>query len=218
MDRAAILGVAVVGVVALSLTAGAVDTGLDTTPDLPGDGNDDAGAPPEEQRSGSGEDGSGQGDDGDSSSQTASESTASDQQDGPALWRVLAGIVVLTAGGVAILYSLTGGEGAEVASDERQEPPNASEGSETVQPSDVPPTNDVYGAWLELQRRSPAPESAAPAEVAARAVESGFDERAVEQLTGEFCAVRYGEAAPTTDRERRARELADRLELGEGGD
>jgi len=77
---------------------------------------------------------------------------------------------------------------------------------------DVPPTNDVYRAWLSLARAVDATDrSDTPAAVATRAVDHGFDDEAVATVTAVFCEVRYGSAAVTADRERRARDAAQRL-------
>jgi hypothetical protein len=50
-----------------------------------------------------------------------------------------------------------------------------------------------------------------PAAVAEEAVERGLPEDAVAELTDLFREVRYGEAEPTEERERRAKEALSRI-------
>lgn len=84
-------------------------------------------------------------------------------------------------------------------------------GSRTVF-EDVPPTNDVYRAWLSLARAVGATDRAeTPSEVATLAVEHGFDREAVATLTDLFCEVRYGPTTVTADHEQRARDAVERL-------
>lgn len=87
----------------------------------------------------------------------------------------------------------------------------------TVPPTDWPPADpdaDVSEAWvamtakLELDR----PRARTPAEWADAAVEAGFDDDAVAELTRTFRAVRYGAASETPDRRRRAERELERLE------
>lgn len=77
-------------------------------------------------------------------------------------------------------------------------------------------TNDVYRAWIDLREEVGGRGRAeSPADLRRRALDAGFDERAVGELTALFNAVRYGDDGATTERERRARELGARLE-GDG--
>lgn len=73
-------------------------------------------------------------------------------------------------------------------------------------------TNDVYRAWIDLREEVGGRGRAeSPADLRRRALDAGFDERAVSELTALFNAVRYGDDGATTERERRARELGARL-------
>jgi|GEM_PF-2673719 len=77
---------------------------------------------------------------------------------------------------------------------------------------DVPPTNDVYRAWLSLARTVGATDRVeTPSEVAALAVEHGLDGEAVATLTDLFREIRYGSTTVTADHERRARDAVERL-------
>lgn len=96
----------------------------------------------------------------------------------------------------------------------------------TADAADVPLSNDVYRAWRDMTDRVPGvpehvaggPDRAAtdraltPREYADAAREEGLDPDAVETLTGLFREVRYGGAAPTDERERRARDARDALD------
>lgn len=66
--------------------------------------------------------------------------------------------------------------------------------------------NEVYRAWREMAAGTalPNPDAATPREFAAAARESGMPEADVAALTSVFRTVRYGDADPTADRERRA--------------
>jgi hypothetical protein len=86
----------------------------------------------------------------------------------------------------------------------------------------VPLENDVYRAWSALRNRvesvdetpgQPAWEPVTPADIRKGAIESGLPQQPVTALTELFCAVRYGDAAATTERERRARAVAATLSL-----
>lgn len=83
---------------------------------------------------------------------------------------------------------------------------------------DVPPSNGVYRAWREMatsvDRDTLRIET--PAEVARRAIDEGFDRRAVHALTETFEEVRYGEQLPTEDRVSRAESALNRLDRDGG--
>lgn len=74
--------------------------------------------------------------------------------------------------------------------------------------------NDVYRTWYELVTLvdSTGRESDTPRETARLALDEGMRRDAVETITDQFEAVRYGGATATTERERRAREALSRLE------
>ncbi|SDK62137.1 DUF4129 domain-containing protein [Natronorubrum texcoconense] len=94
------------------------------------------------------------------------------------------------------------------------DPHTPSRSSEFVD-SSVPVDNDVYRVWQTLteavDKRSD--ETATPGDVRTVALERGFDPGTVEELTRLFEDHRYGGREPTADRERRARELLDRLRI-----
>ncbi|PSQ43802.1 hypothetical protein BRD17_05490 [Halobacteriales archaeon SW_7_68_16] len=75
-------------------------------------------------------------------------------------------------------------------------------------------TNEVYRAWREMAASLAVDRAAAtsPAEFADAAVGAGFDPAAVEELTALFESVRYGDAAATDERERRAIDALRRIE------
>lgn len=76
--------------------------------------------------------------------------------------------------------------------------------------------NDVYRAWMTLAESvsDRLEATATPGDVMRAALEEGHDRSAVESLTRLFEDVRYGGRDPTPERERRARELLERI----GGD
>lgn len=218
VHRGAFVGIAIVAVLALSFTAAAVDTGLNTVNhEIAADDTD--GTPPDEQPSGGQEKRDGEGSHENSGTVGAAEDSTEGQPertDGPAPWQVVASVCLLTVGGVVIVYGLTRGENVDIESD-RSETESTHRREDTDRltfAADVPPTNDVYRVWLALHREiRPESPAVSPAELATTAVERGYDERAVETLTREFCAVRYGHASPTDERERRARTLGETLDI-----
>jgi hypothetical protein len=74
--------------------------------------------------------------------------------------------------------------------------------------------NEIYRAWVEMTRHLDVsnPDASTPAEFAAAAVEAGMDRDDVTELTDLFEVVRYGDATPTEERERRAVEALRRIE------
>ncbi|MFB6154504.1 MAG: DUF4129 domain-containing protein [Haloferacaceae archaeon] len=74
--------------------------------------------------------------------------------------------------------------------------------------------NEVYRAWVEMTRHLdvPNPEASTPSEFATAAVDAGMAREDVDDLTAVFEEVRYGGAAPTAERERRAVEALRRIE------
>lgn len=79
---------------------------------------------------------------------------------------------------------------------------------------DADAENEVFRAWSEMTDHLavPNPRSSTPAEFAAAAVDAGMAREDVDELTGLFEEVRYGGAAPTEERERRAVEALRRIE------
>ena len=80
--------------------------------------------------------------------------------------------------------------------------------------ADADVENEVFRAWREMtdELDVATPRSSTPAEFAAAAVDAGMDADDVGELTSLFEAVRYGGAAPTEERERRAVEALRRIE------
>lgn len=79
---------------------------------------------------------------------------------------------------------------------------------------DVEADNAVYRAWREMTTYLDVdnPSSSTPAEFATAAVAAGMNPDDVSELTALFEDVRYGEAEPTEDRERRAVTALRRIE------
>ena len=135
------------------------------------------------------------------------------------LWQVVGGLGLVILGSIAALYGLTSGSDSEQATDHETLPTDpAGPVPECVTlSSDVSASNDVYRTWNALCATLPLdPEGKTPAEVADAAVTAGYGSESVAELTHLFCTVRYGDAGPTSDRERRARELAQTLSLSLG--
>lgn len=132
------------------------------------------------------------------------------------LWQVVGGLGLVILGSIVTLFGLTSGSDAEQATSQETPPTDsASPPPECVTlSSDVPASNDVYRAWNALcATLSLDPKEQTPAEIADTAVTAGYRSDAVAELTNLFCAVRYSDAEPTSDREQRARELAQTLSL-----
>lgn len=212
MRRVALLAVAALAVVAVTTVATSVDN-VSTEPTVDsastpagtadlGGGGGGSGAAPEVTRDVA--------DDIDAS--TAADSGAANSLP---LWQVAAGLGLVLLGSVLALYGLTRGSETEASeTDESAPEPTAPAASHVRLSGDVPATNDVYRAWNALCRALPAqPAGETPAAVADAAVATGYDAAAVAELTDLFCAVRYGDARPTTERAARARELAAALSL-----
>jgi len=83
-----------------------------------------------------------------------------------------------------------------------------------VDPAYEPPAeNGVVSAWRRLSDRvDTIDDSSTPGEAASVAVERGFPSDTVEGLTDQFESVRYGRESPSSEQERRANRLADRLD------
>ena len=84
----------------------------------------------------------------------------------------------------------------------------------SVDPAYEPPAdNAVVRAWQRLTDRVGAvDDSSTPGEAASAAVERGFPTETVEGITDQFESVRYGRTKPSSEQERRANQLADRLD------
>lgn len=74
--------------------------------------------------------------------------------------------------------------------------------------------NEVYRAWREMTALLdvPDPDTSTPGEFATAAVEAGMSRDEVSELTRLFEDVRYGDAEPSADRERRAIDVFRRIE------
>jgi len=139
---------------------------------------------------------------------------ASGGTSGPPLWQVVTGLGLFLLGSVAVLFGLTRGEDGDGPDEPSAPEPTAPAAERATLGGDVPATNDVYRAWAALCRSIPLDSAGrTPAAVAEAAVGAGYEAEAVAELTDAFCAVRYGGAAPTAERERRARALATDLSL-----
>jgi len=136
------------------------------------------------------------------------------------LWQVVVGLALFLVGSAVALYGLTRGEDEGDTGDGRPDPePTAPSADSVVLGSAVPASNDVYRAWAALCGAVPLdPDGQTPADVAEAAVAAGHPPAAVAALTDAFCAVRYGDAAPTSEREARARTLASELSLDVEGE
>lgn len=79
--------------------------------------------------------------------------------------------------------------------------------------------NEVYRAWVEMTRHLEVdhPESSTPLEFARAAEAAGMDRDDVDELTEQFERVRYGGAAVTEERERRAVAALRRIEESYAG-
>lgn len=87
---------------------------------------------------------------------------------------------------------------------------DADEPGDPAFPVEPAPDNDVYRAWVALAAGLDGTQRT-PAAVADRAVEAGLPEGAVAELTDLFREVRYGDADPTEERERRAEAALSRI-------
>lgn len=210
MERLLPLVLAVLAVFALATVASSLET-VSTEPTIESD------TTPTAAKNGSGGGGgNGTGTEiGDSRTPTELTATpASTATTGPPLWQVVVGLALFLVGSVAVLYGLTRGEddgGDDAPPDPR---PTAPAADRVTLGEPVPATNDIYRTWAALCRAVPVdPAGQTPAQVAEAAVAAGYEADAVAELTDAFCAVRYGGAAPTTERERRAGALARQLSL-----
>jgi len=154
----------------------------------------------------------------------AETAAAANANDGPPRWQVAAGLALVVLGGLVVLYELTRGETTDSDAEDGDPPPTptAPAPDSVSLTSDVPPENDVYRAWAALRDRiesageasgPPGEGPVTPDDVRDGAIESGLPQQPVTALTELFCAVRYGDAAATPERERRARAVATTLSL-----
>ena len=224
MARFGSLALAVLAVVALAMVAASLNTvstaptvttresTVDSTPPPQGPGGGGPGTPSGTQSATRVPE---------TETETAAASKASD---GPPRWQVVAGLTLVVLGGLVVLYELTRGEASDPESDDEDPPPTPTGpvADSVSLTGDVPPENDVYRAWSALRNRvesadeapgQPAQEPVTPADVREGAIESGLPQQPVTALTELFCAVRYGDAAATPERERRARTVAATLSL-----
>ncbi|MXR52747.1 DUF4129 domain-containing protein [Halovenus sp. WSH3] len=216
MRRITFLGLGVVAVLALGLTAASVESGLQTVdPDL--SGTDGQPRPPPERAGGQGGSDGGGTDSSDQLAETGETTDPSTAGQRSVAEMVLA-LVLFVLGGCLALYGLTRGDDGSTET-------TATPDSETeTDPrrrqyavADRPASNDLFRNWLLLEESAyPDRESVSPAEVRTAAIERGQPRQAVEELTAAFCAVRYGGAEATDELERRARRLGERLDVAGG--
>lgn len=212
MERLVPLALAVLAVFALATVAASLET-VSTTPTI------ESGTTP----TGGSESAAGGGGSGPQRTETGERRTvttvAPDDESGSEtavpLWQVAAGLTLFLGGSVLALYGLTRGDDEEGDNSEPPVPEPTAPAAETVTLGrSVPASNDVYRAWSALCGAVPLdPAGQPPAAVAEAAVAAGYRAEPVAELTDAFCAIRYGDAEPTAERERRARELAADLSL-----
>jgi hypothetical protein len=132
-------------------------------------------------------------------------------------------LVVAVLGAVLLLFVSTGDDEQRPEDFETPEPTEAQQqaaigaaagrAADRIQEAeDV--DNEVYRAWAEMTRHLdvPNPGASTPVEFATAAVDAGMRREDVDELTALFEEVRYGGAAPTEDRERRAVDALRRIE------
>jgi hypothetical protein len=132
-------------------------------------------------------------------------------------------LVLLAAAGLVVAgLALAGLRRRRDESDDRPVPdatvaasPTDDGTSHTAVP-ETPADNEVYRAWREMRERVDVTygKATTPREFARDAVAAGADAEPVERLTDLFDRVRYGDAAPTDERERAARDALDALDDG----
>lgn len=215
MNRLGTLALAVLAVLALATVSASLDS-VSTDLDIQS-GPSDGAAPP--SGSGGPDRSGGQAADSDDSevvtaTEPADTRTAEAERQVP-LWQVVVGLCLFVIGSAVALYGLTRGtDEGEEATNAGQHPMAAPAPDSVRLGRDLPPSNDVYRAWIALRDAVPVDHAGrTPAEVARAAVEAGYPAGPVTDLTETFCRVRYGECDPTVDRQRRARELAAALSL-----
>lgn len=226
MDRSALLAALVAATAAIALALGAAALGPTLASDDGESGTAETPTEPSERQSGSGSPSASpaEGDDGygcsscsalDVRSHVAALLPAGDP-------RILFGALAVAVLGLAAvgLRSTEGTADAEIDDgiDEVVAERNDPEDRELGAGADVPPTNDVYRAWLALGEavgdggREEIDAGASPRERARRAIDAGFPAEPVRSLTRCFEAVRYGPAGATNEREREARAALDQLD------
>lgn len=147
----------------------------------------------------------------------------------------LAAIGLLCIGAVLVVYRLRTGT-TPTPSDQRRDQPPTESGERTPVEAvadtagetarrlrDQSPTtfeNEIYRAWRGMTNAVTVsnPDATTPNEFATRAIQAGMDENDVAELTHLFETVRYGDADPTQETERRAVELLERIDATYGGD
>lgn len=136
--------------------------------------------------------------------------------------RLAVGVGLFIVGAATVLWRLTAGDpSGESETDDEADVGN--DGDE-ASPPDAPPrraghaaaTNEVYRAWLDMVAFLDGSPRRTPAELARTAVEAGYPERPVTELTELFRAVRYGGDSPGEESERRARRAVERIRAAGG--
>lgn len=143
---------------------------------------------------------------------------------GPLLF-VLAVVTAIFVGGL-FASRRGGGKGTEappvVGEDEADDPASeaaavgsaAGRAADRIDDAGSDVDNEIYRAWREMTERLEVdrPDSSTPREFAAAAVEAGIDREHVDELTGLFEAVRYGDVETTPEMEARAVDVLRRIE------
>ena len=212
MERLVPLALAVLAVFALATVAASLGT-VSTAPTIESDTTPTGGS----ERGGGGGGSEPRGtDEGERRTvTTVAPDDESDPETQVPLWQVAAGLALFLVGSAVALYGLTRGDDEAGDDSEPTAPEPTAPAAETVTlGSSVPASNDVYRAWSALCGAVPLdPAGQPPAAVAEAAVGAGYRAEPVAELTDAFCAIRYGDAEPTSERERRARALAADLSL-----
>jgi hypothetical protein len=135
---------------------------------------------------------------------------------GVPLWVV--GVLAVVGIGAVALATTRSDDGetdaVDDADDEGDDPPKphvegleatAARAADRIQ-RDADVDNEIYRAWIELTEHLDVahPDASTPGEFADAAVDAGLDPDTVAELTELFERVRYGDTAPTADREDRA--------------
>ena len=122
----------------------------------------------------------------------------------------LVAVSVLVASSVLVVRKLKERDWGGTESDE--------ENGEERTVLETEPENDVYASWNGMIERAGVESirTKTPNEIAESAKEAGLDPGAVDELTDVFEEVRYRDAEPTAEQERRAREAFEHIKRRDG--
>jgi hypothetical protein len=130
------------------------------------------------------------------------------------------GLAAIAIGGWSLVRATEEDEQSRSPSPTPAEEALGAVAGETADDLDAEPTaelgleNAIYRAWAEMTAELPVdhPEASTPAEFERAAIEAGLDAEDVAELTALFETVRYGDVAPTAQREQQAIALLRRIE------